>query len=170
MPRCAASGINGGQPSMLGCRNCGSAIIVGVSDLRQGQPKPTCRNRTRTTAKCRRKCCRKERPKPLVDGGHQSRLWIASEVGAFNQLRNWRNIRSGGTPRKTAGQSSQPDDDTSGTQPEADRPKGSGGAPQRQGAESPRELDRNQPKQTKTATLGPVSAGRRDGNPGLAAR
>lgn len=123
-------GIIGITETTRGCHNYGSVTIVGVNDLRQDKPKPSCRNRTRTTAKCRRKCCRRERPKPLVDDGHQSKLWISSEVGVQNQLRNWRNVsdRLRWTPRKTAGQSSQPDDDRSGTQAKPDAPKGSGGA------------------------------------------
>lgn len=140
-PRSVECGMNGVEVDIR-YPVYGSVTIVGVIVLRQGKPKPTCRNRTRTTAKCRRKCCRKERQKPSVDGGHQSRLWISSEASVLHQLNNWRNKLAAGPRGKPAGQSSQPDDDASGAQPEADPPKGSGGASQRQGAESPRELDR----------------------------
>ena len=134
----ASSGKNGLVLHRV-CQRCGSVTPAGLNGVKHVQPKPTCKNRSRSTMKCRRVCCRKKR-EPIVEEGRQSKLFIHRERGVRHQLTNWRNQIEVAAPGKHSSQSSQPGDKTPGSKPEADSSQRVG-EPLHGGAESPKSGD-----------------------------
>jgi len=129
-------GISGGAARMPGCRKCGFVTTTGVIFM-DGAPKPTCKNRNRRTAKCRRSCCRRAPRKTADDGRLQTTITL--QGASVRQQLAWWGQRPGRsrspTPPATA-LSSQDRAAGSRTSPEADGPEGSGDA-LAAGAESP---------------------------------
>jgi hypothetical protein len=98
-----------------------------------GNPKPTCKNRNRRTAKCRRSCCRRARARALEDGRLQTTITL--QGGSVRQQLAWWGQRPG---RPVIAQSSQDGANAVRTSPEAEVPEGSRGA-LAAGTESPQE-------------------------------
>jgi hypothetical protein len=100
-----------------------------------GAPKPTCKNRNRTTAKCRRSCCRRKRENAIQEG-LQTRITLVGGT-VRQQLAWWGNAmdRVLENPPSLA-LSAQDEASLAETSPEADCPEGSGDA-RAAGAESP---------------------------------
>mgnify|MGYP006894004311 CR=1 FL=1 len=74
----------------MSCRKCWPAdcsCIDGWNPL-----KPKCNNTNRTTAKCRRSCCRKKKVEE-VSKSAQTKLWIYKEISLESQKRHWVNRR-----------------------------------------------------------------------------
>jgi hypothetical protein len=125
-------GISGGAATMPDCLKYGFVMITGVLCM-DGQPKPTCKNRNRRTAKCRRSCCRKARAKDLEGGRLQTTITL--QGGSVRQQLAWWGQRPG---RPAIASSSQDGANDVRTSPEAEVPEGSRGA-QAAGTESPQE-------------------------------
>jgi hypothetical protein len=121
-------GIIGMIQGMTVCRKCGFVTSTGVNYM-DGAPKPTCKNRNRRTAKCRRACCRRAPRKTADDGRLQTTITL--QGASVRQQLAWWGQRPGRsrapTPPATA-LSSQDGAAGSRTSPEADGPEGSGDA------------------------------------------